>query len=374
VKGHIRERSPGRYAVVIDVKDPQTGKRRRRWHSVRGGKREAQRLAAELITKVRQGTYVERSKTSVGDFARTRIDQWEAGGHITARSAARYRLLAQCQIAPHLGEKPLQKLTRNDIETWHIALRNTVAPRTVQAAHRLLAKVLSDADKDGLVIKNVAKIERPPKVKASEVAIVRDVSGLLEKLQVERLRSLAVTALFTGMRLGELLALRERHLDLERGVIEVREALEETKAHGVRFKAPKTAAGQREITLPAIVIETLREHRRELMETRLRIGLGKLEPNDLLFAAVDGQPLKTSAVSQAWANLANRIGLPEVTFHSLRHTHASQLIAEGIDIVTISRRLGHANPTVTLRVYAHLFATDDSKAAAAINSALGSVR
>ena len=119
--------------------------------------------------------------------------------------------------------------------------------------------------------------------------------------------------------------------------------------------------------------ETLREHRRELMETRLKLGLGKLGSEDLLFANLQGKPLKTSAASQAWANLASRIGMPQITFHALRHTHASQLIDQGVDIVTISKRLGHANPNVTLAVYAHLFAADDSKAAAAINSALGSV-
>jgi integrase len=183
-----------------------------------------------------------------------------------------------------------------------------------------------------------------------------------------------MTALFTGMRLGEVLALRERHVDLDRGAIEVREALEETKVHGVRFKSTKTEAGHRTITLPTIVIELLREHRRGLMETRLKLGLGRRGPEDLLFAAAEGNPLRTTAVSKAWADLASRMGMPEVTFHSLRHTHASQLIAQGIDIVTISKRLGHANPRITLAIYAHLFATDDSKAAAAINAALGSLR
>ena len=81
-------------------------------------------------------------------------------------------------------------------------------------------------------------------------------------------------------------------------------------------------------------------------------------------------PLRPSAVSIDWGELADRIGVPEVTFHALRHTHASQLIASGIDIVTISKRLGHANPNVTLGIYAHMFTTDDSKCAAAINAAL----
>jgi integrase len=177
-------------------------------------------------------------------------------------------------------------------------------------------------------------------------------------------------ALFTGMRLGEILALRERRVDLDRGVIEVREALEETKAHGIRFKPAKTKAGRRTITLPTIVIEALRVHRAERLEQRMTLGLGKPIADDLLFANLSGGPLRPSAVSSDWGEVADRIGLPAVTFHALRHTHTSQLIASGVDIVTISKRLGHAKPSVTLAIYAHMFTTDDSKAAAAINAAL----
>jgi integrase len=170
------------------------------------------------------------------------------------------------------------------------------------------------------------------------------------------------------MRLGEVLALKDCRLKLDKNLIEVREALEETNV--VRFKSAKTKAGRRDITLPAIVADAMREHRRQLLETRLKLGLGKLGPDDLLFANWEGRPKRPSAVSSEWGEIADNIGMPEVTFHSLRHTHASQLIASGVDIVTISKRLGHAKPSVTLAVYAHMFHTDDSKAAAAIDAAL----
>ena len=93
-------------------------------------------------------------------------------------------------------------------------------------------------------------------------------------------------------------------------------------------------------------------------------------PDDaLLFADIEGNALSSNAISAAWADFATSVDMPEVTFHALRHTHASQLIDAGVDIVTISKRLGHAKPDITLRVYAHLFRNDDSKAAAAINAA-----
>jgi integrase len=374
MKGHIRERSPGHWAIVIDARDAATGKRKRKWHSVKGGKRAAQKEAARLIAEIGRGTYIERSRMSVAEFVASRIDQWQAAGEISTRSAERYRSTANCQIAPHIGSRPLQKLTRLDLEAWHTALRNTgLAARTIGIAHRLLGTALRDAERDGLVVRNVAKLQRAPKVEAEEVVIVRDVPALLEALKGLQLYPIVVAALFTGMRLGELLALRDGRLDLDRGVIQVREALEPT-AGGIQFKAPKTRAGRRDITLPAIVVETLREHRRELLERRLRLGLGRLGPDDLLFTSPDGGPAKPNSVSVGWSRFADRIGMPEVTFHALRHTHASQLIAQGVDIVTISKRLGHANPNVTLGIYAHLFATDDSRASVAINSALGSIR
>jgi hypothetical protein len=243
MKGHIRERSPGRWAIILDVPNPQTGKRRRRWHSFVGTKRKAQVECARLISEIGQGAYVDRSNTTVGDFVRARIDQWEASGAITARSAERYRLLASRQIVPHLGPKPLQKLSRLDIEGWHTALRNGgLAARTIGVAHRVLCKALADAEKDGRIIKNVCRVERAPKVKAQEMAIVRDIPGLIEKIQGARLYTLAMLALFTGMRMGELLALRDRSVDLDRGVIKISETLEDTTAHGIRFKQPRARA------------------------------------------------------------------------------------------------------------------------------------
>lgn len=181
----------------------------------------------------------------------------------------------------------------------------------------------------------------------------------------------SMVALLTGMRLGEVLALRWSRIDLDGKRLSVREALEPAKG-GVGFKAPKTKAGRRDISLPDILVGALREYRREQLELRMQLGLGRLQDDALLFSRLDGSPLNPSNVSSDWGAFALRIGMPEITFHGLRHTHASQLIASGVDIVTIAKRLGHAKPSVTLAIYAHMFTSDDSKAAAAINAALSS--
>jgi integrase len=371
MKGHLRERSPGHWAIVIDVRDPQTGRRKRKWHSFKGTKREAQVKKAELIAALSQGSYVERSKATIADFVRSRIDQWEAAEDISARTAQRYRELADNQIAPHIGVKPVQKLTRLDVEGWHRILRNAgLTARTIGHAHRVLGKALRDAEKDGLVTKNVCRIQSAPKVVAAEAPVVEDVPAFIRALRAsERFYVPAMIALFAGMRISEVLALRWNRVDLDAGIIQVREALEQTVAHGVRFKAPKSKAGKRDITLPDILIEVLREYRKATLESRMQLGAGRLPDDALLFSDVEGNPLSPNRTSSRFGEFADAVGMPEITFHALRHTHASQLIASGVDIVTISKRLGHAKPDITLKVYAHRFKDSDGKAAAAINAA-----
>jgi len=374
VGGHVRRRGERSWELKFDLgRDPATGKREIRYHSFKGTKREAQAKLVELIAAVGSGSYVAPSKMTVADFVRARIDQWEAAPDgITARTAQRYRQLIKSQIAPYLGAKRLQRLIRLDIEGWHNALHQSgLAARTIGHAHRLLHKALRDAESDGLVVKNVCRLQKTPKVAEREMVIVQDVPGFIAKIRGSRLYVPALLALVTGMRFGEVLALRDRSVDLDKKVIHVREAVEETKAHGIRIKSPKTKAGRRDITLPDIAVEALSEHRRQLLETRMKLGIGKLPDNALLLTTLEGRPLRPCTASKDWGRVAESIGMPEITFHALRHTHASQLIASGVDIVTISKRLGHAKPSITLSTYAHMFDTDDRKAAAAINAALG---
>ncbi len=373
--GHIQRRGKRSWRLKFDLgTDPLTGKRKSQYHTFRGTKREAEVKLAELVASAGTGSYVEPSKITVAEFVRGRLDQWEAAGDISPRTAQRYRQLVENQIAPHLGAMALQKLKPLDIEAWHTTLRTKggakggpLSARTIGHAHRVLGKALRDAAKNEIVSRNVCQLETAPRVEEQELVIVRDVTAFLAKL-TGRLRAPAMIAIFTGMRLGEILALRWSRVDLDRKVIQVREALEQTKVHGIRFKAAKTKAGRRDLTLPDVLVDALRALRRDQLEVRMKLGAGKLPDDALLFADVDGNPPSPNAYSSAWADLACAIGAPEVTFHALRHTHASQLIDAGVDIVTISRRLGHAKPDITLRIYAHLFQKDDGKAAAAINA------
>jgi integrase len=135
---------------------------------------------------------------------------------------------------------------------------------TIGHAHRILSKALKDAARFDLVVKNVAVTERPPKADGAEIQIVAEhrLQELLDKLRGRSVYPIAVISLFAGLRRGEVLALKWRHIDLDGRILKVREVLEETRSQGIRFKAPKTKAGIRDITLPDILVEALREHRR----------------------------------------------------------------------------------------------------------------
>jgi integrase len=167
-----------------------------------------------------------------------------------------------------------------------------ISPRTVVHAHRVLSHALDDAARHGLLARNVAKLQPPPKVPATEMGILdRDGIGtILSMLPGHEMYAQAIVALFTGMRLGEILAARWRCVDLDRKTIFVREALEGSKAHGIRIKAPTSRAGRRDIGLPEIVVEALREHRRRQLEVRMALGLGKMPDDGLVFPTLDGGP------------------------------------------------------------------------------------
>jgi integrase len=366
--GSVTKRGENSWRLKFDLPS-EDGRRKTQYATVKAnGKKEAEAKLAALIASVGAGSYCEPSKVSVADFVASRIAQWSASGKLSPRSAARYQEILRNQIVPHLGDKPLQKLRPADIEGWHSDLQATgLSARTIGAAHRVLSQALNDAVRHEMLVKNVVKIQPTPKVDDKEVVIVRDIPALIEKLKGSRVHTLAMVSLFTGMRMGEILALRWSAVDLDRAVIEVRESIENTAA-GTRFKPPKTKAGRRSITLPDILIGVLREHRREQLELRMRLGIGRLPDDALLISDIDGNPWKQRQTSTLWQRFAAKVGMGDITFHALRHTHASQLIDAGIDIVTISKRLGHAKPDITLRVYSHLFRKDDSKAAQAINA------
>ena len=178
-----------------------------------------------------------------------------------------------------------------------------------------------------------------------------------------------MTALGSGLRRGELLGLQWGDVDLEGASLRVERSVEETKA-GLRFKPPKSRHGRRTVSLPGSVVDVLRAHRRQQLELRVALGLGRLPEDALVFSQPDGSPMSPDKLSRDWCRLVISKKLPAVSFHALRHSHVSALIDGGLDVFSVSRRIGHGSPALTLRTYTHLFSKKDTDAAAAIEAAL----
>jgi integrase len=237
-----------------------------------------------------------------------------------------------------------------------------------------LRQTFGQAVKWSIISINPVIAAAPPRVEPTKITILDpdEIATVLTTLRGRPLYPVAVLALSTGMRRGELAALRWSDIDLAVGRISVARSLEQTNG-GLAFKSPKTRAGVRTISIPASVVAELRQHWRAQQEQRLALGLGKAGGDALVLARYDGAPWPPDSLTTAWQKAVISLKLPRVSLHALRHTHASQLLAAGVGVVTVSRRLGHSNPTVTLNVYAHLFGNPDERASETVERALGGI-
>jgi integrase len=378
--GHVRRRGAGTWELKFDVgTDPRTGKRLTKYHSFKGTKREAEAELVRLKAAANRGDYIDPTKTTLLQF----LDRWEtwAATQVSAKTLERYRELAAHHVRPHLGAMRMQRIKTADFAELYGQLQRSkpeggagLAPRTVGHVHRLLHRVFGHALKWGVTSNNPVGAAEPPRVPRTEIEILApdQIKAVLQGLRGRRLYGVAMIGFATGMRRGEMVALRWGDVDLENGKIRVERSLGQTSA-GLAFKEPKTKAGRRTVSIPPSIVAELRNHWRQQQQQRLVLGLGRSTPDDLVFTRPDASPWPPDRLSTTWAKTVSGLKLPKVTLHALRHTHVSQLIAAGLDVVTVSRRIGHSNPTVTLTVYAHLFGNTDERASAIVEAALAGV-
>ena len=375
MRGNITRRGKNSWRLKFDVGADANGKRQTRFATVRGKRSDAERELTRVLSQADAGVLPDDTNHTVGSY----IHSWLAADtDLSPRTKERYLELLDQYIVPRIGSVKLQKLRPAMLAAWHVELLKSggkrgrrLAPRTVGHAHRLLHRALQRAVMQETLSKNVASIIAPPKVPDEEMAILvaEGIALALNRLEGHELFAIVTTALGTGARRGEILSMQWNDLDLDAGILSIVRTLEET-VEGLRFKQPKTKAGRRTISLPRNVVVALREHRIQQLQTRLSLGLGRPGPDALVFSTIEGSPMSPRKLSRDWLRACASLGLPRVRFHALRHSHASALIAAGVDVVSVAKRLGHAKPTITLAVYSHAFQRDDSAAAAAIEAVM----
>jgi len=285
-------------------------------------------------------------------------------------SFRRYREAVELHLVPTIGKMRLARLTATQVEGAYAAIRaKGLSGTSVQLVHGVLRKALHDAERRGEVARNVATLVDAPRRSTREMRplTAAEAVRLLDAARGDELEAFYSVALTTGLRLGELQALRWREVDLDRRRLRVTATLAGVSQGVPVLAPPKTQRSRREVHLSDVASDALRQHRSRQLEQRLAIG-PIWEDHDLVFANGRGRPLDANNIrTRSFTRLLARAGLPPMRFHALRHAAASLLLAQGVNVKVIAEVLGHADVTVTLRVYAHLMPSAQQEAAAAMD-------
>ncbi|MGY3575495.1 tyrosine-type recombinase/integrase [Bradyrhizobium sp. USDA 4504] len=376
MKGHIRERSPGHWAIIIEQRDPATGKRKRKWHSYKGSKRQAQTECARLISEVKAGAYVEPSKTTVTEF----LTRWlkHIKPNVSPRTHERYEQIATKNIAPLIGAKILSKLQPIDVsEAYGKALQSGrrdgkggLSPRTVHHMHRVLYSALNQAERWKLIVRNPAALLEKrdrPKIERKAVRTIDapSTAAVFDAARERRLFVPLILASLCGLRRGEITALRWKAVDLENGQLAVVASTEQTDAGAIREKEAKSGRA-RTVALPAMAVEELRRWRVAQAQELLRLGV-RADDDWHVVTQADGSPLQPRSLTHVVSAFLKEW---RVTLHGLRHSHASHLLVSNIHPKVVQERLGHSSIAITMDIYSHLMPNMQGEAAAAVDGAM----
>jgi integrase len=351
--------------------DPVTGRRREKRETCKTEK-EAKATLAARRTAAEQGTAVESTRTTLREY----LERWlESAVRPTVRETTyrRHAGLVRMHVVPYLGNVPLQRLGALQVQELYDTLRScerrdgkggTLSPRSVRYVHVVLKQALKQAVRWRLVPYNAAEGAEPPRAVRPHIDVwdADEAARFLEAAQGDSYGAIWEVALGTGLRKGELLALRWCDVELDRATLHVRRTLTETE-EGVDYGEPKTKAGRRTLKLSGESVEALRAQR----ATRPLA----IDAEALVFTSAAGTPISQRNLSRRFYALTAKAGLKHIPFHGLRHTHATLLLAEGVNVKAVSARLGHASIQITLDTYAHWLPQMDDQAAAAIGRALG---
>jgi integrase len=357
-EGTLCKRGDGRWCGAVTV---DGGQRRFFYGPTRGAVQDKLRAAKRAID---DGLPVSGGRLRVGAF----LIRWlteVAQPTVRLSTYVRYRELLAGHVVPALGHLPLATLSPQDLTGLYGKLSKRLAPRTVGHVHRVLHRALRDALHWGLVARNVCDAVSPPRVARQEMRVLdpEQARGLLSAAAGDPLEALYVLAVTAGLRSGELLALRWSDFDLDAGRLRVCRSVRWVTGQGSLEGEPKTKNGRRNVQLTPLAVAALRRHRTRQTEQRLRAVFW--DDLDLVFANELGRHIgATNLRLRSFKGLLQRAGLPEIRFHDLRHTAATLLLGQNVNVKVVSEMLGHSNIAITLDTYSHVLPTMQADAAA----------
>ncbi|USK98226.1 tyrosine-type recombinase/integrase [Bacillus tropicus] len=357
MKGSVKkDKKTGKYFYIVDIgMDPLTGKRKQKKKRGFTTKKEAENALTKLLSEVHTGTYVEPSKLLYGEY----LESWfNTKKHsVGIQTAKVLRGYLNSRIIPSLGNIKLAKLTSLHMQNYVNSLRDDGLKRgTIEKIIKIIRNSLEHAIDLELITKNVAVKTKLPKADKEELTVwnEQEVQLFLKTAQDSRYSIVFHMALVTGMRQGELLGLRWKDVDLEKGHLTISQTLSHD---GKTFLVGgKTKSSLRKILLPASTVAKLKRHRAVVLKEKLSQG-EEYQDNDLVKCTPSGTPINPANVRRSLNALIKKAVVPKIRFHDLRHTHATLLLAKGVNVKVISERLGHSNIKITLDTYSHVLPT-----------------
>lgn len=349
-------------ARVTTGRDPLTGKQVQRSFSGKTQKEVREKMQAVAV-EVSRGTYIPPCKMTLGEW----LDIWaeEYLGEVKPTTAVIYKGNIKNHIKPGLGAVRLDQLHPHTVQMF-INRLDGLSARSVRLVHEVLHKALKKATELEYIPKNPATNCTLPRVEREEIHPLDDdqTAALLAAARGSDLEHFVTVALFTGMRLSELLGLTWDSVDMELGTITIDKQITriEHRANGL-FASPKSGKARTLTPALSVMLELKAQHRRQL-EAQLRAGPVWDNSPGLVFTDSTGGPLCQQYIYKRFLKLLAAAGLEGVRFHDLRHTYAVNAIRAGDDIKTIQGNLGHATAAFTLDRYGHL--TDRMKQDSAV--------
>lgn len=379
MRGSVVKRGSG-YSIVLDLDRDPSGKRRQKRISGFPTRKDAENRLAELITQVSKGQYVVAGDMTLSEYLPRWFDAHKEG--LSHSTLLRYDGIVRQHLIPALGKLPLQKLQalhiqdflKAELENGRRDNKKTVGTGLSAAAvryeYRVLRVALGRAVEWGMLSRNVAEYVKVPRSAKREISVLdeKQIAILLQSLGGDYLHLPVFLAVYTGMRMGEILGLRWEDVDLTKGIINLRRASIQRKAGMPEFREPKTPRSRRSIDISLEVVNTLKEYHRQ--QASWKLAAGELwEGNDLVCCHENGSPINPPTLSSRFRTFAANQNLA-VTFHQLRHAHASLLIKAGVPVKVISERLGHSSVAITMDIYGHLLPGMQREAAEAFERLL----
>ena len=373
--GSIEKRGKDSYRLVCTNGYDLNGNIIKHTKTIHGTKKDAKIELAKFVADVQNGLVIEGKSLKFSEF--TEIWKRDYGSKKLAPSTyKRYCRMLETRILPYFGHFYINKIKPTDIMQFYDLLskdtqlvrkksnngQKTLKPlsgKTILEHHRLLRAMLHKAVYWQLIVSNPAERVQPPKAMKPKRRYYDDEQCkiLLENLtelgeEQIKYKVAIILTIFTGVRLGELMGLEWQDIDFKTGIVSINRSSQYLADKGVFTKTLKTESSYREVAIPDFVVSLLEEYK--LWYDDQKSFYGELWTNsNRLFVQADGKPMYPSTISKWFVKYVAQIGLPVINFHGLRHTNATLLISQNIDVAVVAARLGHAQITTTYNFYVH---------------------